>query len=92
MTTQAIIQAILDHPMLMIAFGQNNFLIGWNSVFDGNNACAELAKRENASKLLLERLINADPKQASFSNMALEFLCSQYLKDPNDINVLFLKN
>ena len=85
MTTQAVIQAILDHPMMLEVFWKYQYQSDWN-IFAAPNACVELTKRKDAGKLLLERFVNVNPlplEPGGIKDMALEFLFSQYLDNLN---------
>ena len=90
MTTQAVIQAILDHPLISLMIYLDGYQSSWDKVFSGNNACAELAKRNDSGKLLLERLIAVNPLslQHFIKDIELEFLFSQYLEHPDDMRTI----
>jgi len=96
MTTQAVIQAILDHPMQMDIFLYNRFIQGFNAVYKDNNALAELVKRGDASELLLAKLVESflDPNYPllSFKVIVLEFVASQYLKGDLDKMKVFVES
>lgn len=62
MTTKAVIQAVFDYPMLIEIFLANDFIRGFNGVLGDNNAYIELGKRDNAFRLLLERLLDDGEK------------------------------
>ena len=86
MTTNAIIQAVLDHPMMIEVFWNYQYQSRWDKYFD--NACAELARRNDVGKLLLEQLKAVNPSNRG--NIALEFFMSQYLGnlDVDDIRTI----
>ena len=89
MTTQAVIQAVLDHPMQMEIFLVNEFIRGYNGVYKDNNALIELAKRKDADMLLLERLKAINPVGPDgFKHVILEFLFSNYLGKLDDRKIV----
>jgi len=59
MSTQAVIQALLDHPLLLEIFQRFQFQADFESLFFGNNAYKELTGRKDAGKSLIDRLFIA---------------------------------
>jgi len=90
MSTQAVIQAILDYPFLLEIYAGSNwsFQFGFEITFTNlvhpkaNHAYIELCKREDAGKALLDRLLLTDPitdltPKPPFGSQTIELLLSQ---------------
>ena len=81
MTTQAVVQAIWEHPMLFeIIFGSDGkYQFFFELLFSKNNAYLELVNRKDAGAALLDRLILADPLPPFLSceTHILEIMISQ---------------
>ena len=92
MTTQALIQAILDHPLMIEVFWKYQYQRDWDDNI-GGNACNELAKRNDAGKLLLERLdvTSINPLYYDYNNsfniIAVDFLLSLNLRNLDEDNI-----
>jgi hypothetical protein len=89
MTTQAVIQAVLDHPMQMDILLHNEFMNGLNYVYKDNNALSELTKRDDKGALFLERLKSINPVVPNgLKDVVLEYLFSNYLENPDDMKIV----
>ena len=92
MTTQAIVQSILEHPLFTFFLFTTEY---YKAVFDDqlyrNNACMELLLRKDGGKSLLERYILSDPLSEltsvlKFESQMLELFLTQtvFLSQLND--------
>ncbi|MDR2911117.1 MAG: hypothetical protein LBV47_07125 [Bacteroidales bacterium] len=79
MSTQAIIQAIWEHPMLFDIFQRYQYQGDFESMFSTNNAYMELTNRSDAGAALNERLTVLNPLTTypRFESQTLELLMSQ---------------
>lgn len=76
MSTQALIQAIWEHPLLFDTFHRYLYQRDFESMFADNNAYMELCKRKDAADALVERLIRVNPL-TRFQSQTLELLIAQ---------------
>jgi hypothetical protein len=79
MSTQAVIQAIWEYPLLFLVFQRYVLQTDFEALFSQNNAYIELSKRKDAGIALFNRLVLADPltKGATQESQVLELLISQ---------------
>jgi hypothetical protein len=81
MSSQAIVQAILDHPLAYDVLHRRQYQMDFESTFFQNNAYFELTKRKDAGEAILERLFCVNLLSTSFGEMrkvlGLEVLMSQ---------------
>ena len=86
MSTQAVVQAILDIPFLLDLFAGWSYQFHFEIMFTdlvhpkANNAYIELSKRNDAGKALLDRLLLTDPlphRSLHFESQMVELLLSQ---------------
>jgi hypothetical protein len=79
MSTQAVIQAIWEYPFFMDVIHRYEYQLDFEGVFGDNNAWLKLTQRQDAGKMLLERLQCVDPVclNCLFVPYALEILMSQ---------------
>ena len=77
MSTQAIIQAILEYPQLWLVFHRYQYQADF--VFSELNVCVELTKRKEASETILQLLKVVDPlaEGSERISMVLELLICQ---------------
>jgi hypothetical protein len=61
MSTQAVVQAIWEHPLLLEIFHRYRYQGDFESMFSTNNAYMELAKRNDAGAALYERFLVVNP-------------------------------
>jgi hypothetical protein len=81
MTTQAVIQAIWEHPLLLEVLNRYQYQMDFESIFFQNNAYKELSERTDAGVSLLNRLELCDYliPNAEKEPKVLEILMSQTL-------------
>jgi hypothetical protein len=88
MSTQAVIQAIWEYPLIWEPLHRFTYQVDFESTFLKNNAYKELIKRIDAGKSLLERLVLVEPFMPEARDMphAFELLISQnvFLSRLND--------
>jgi hypothetical protein len=88
MSTQAVVQAIWEHPLLFQIFNRYIFQGDFESMFSNNNAYMELCNREDAGAALAERFTLVNPLTSSprFEAQTLELLIAQpvFLAQLND--------
>ena len=79
MSTQAIIQAIWEYPLLHEIFHRYQYQSDLVSLFSTNNAYVELTQRKDAGSALFERLTLVDPLTPAprLESQLLELLISQ---------------
>jgi hypothetical protein len=79
MSTQAVIQAIWEYPLLTDVIHRYEYQLDFESVFESNNAYMELMQRQDAGIMLLERLQWMDPLYSNrlSAPYVLEILMSQ---------------
>jgi len=76
MSTQALIQAIWEHPLLFDTFTRYLYQRDFEAMFADNNAYMELCKRRDAADTLADRLIRVNPL-TRFESQTLELLMAQ---------------
>jgi hypothetical protein len=81
MSTQAVIQALWEHPLLTDVFHRDQYRRDFDSMFSSNHAYRELCAREDAGISLLERMKAVNPlysvPEARFKFELLEMLAAQ---------------
>jgi hypothetical protein len=79
MSTQAVIQAIWEYPFMLNVLHRYQYQADFDGTFSENNAYNTLTKRNDAGKLLLERLNAVNPlmPKAEGEPKFLEILISQ---------------
>ncbi|MDR0505676.1 MAG: hypothetical protein LBH32_02500 [Dysgonamonadaceae bacterium] len=81
MSTQAVIQAVWEHPLLFEVFHRYQYQMDFETMFLNNNAYNELCKRSDAGASLLERLKKVNPlypvSETGFEFEILELLMAQ---------------
>lgn len=79
MSTQAVIQAIWEYPLLMEVFHRFQFYADFEGAFLANNAYLELLNRNDAFACLFERLTLVNPLTIfpRFESQLIELLISQ---------------
>jgi hypothetical protein len=81
MSTQAIIQAICEYPLISEVFHRYQYQSDFATFFASNAACMELMKREDAASSLLHRLTVLNPvipnKHTQMYCRVLELLAMQ---------------
>jgi hypothetical protein len=79
MSTQAVIQAIWEYPLLWEVVFRLQYQMDFDGVFSNNSAYKELIKRVDAGISLLERLNSINPvmTEAKYEPKAFEILISQ---------------
>jgi hypothetical protein len=79
MSTQAVIQAIWEYPLLSEIFNRYQYQRDFEELLSTNNAYMELTKRNDAGKALFDRLLLVNPLThgATYESQALEILISQ---------------
>jgi hypothetical protein len=76
MSTQAVIQAIWEHPLLFTIFHRNQYQIDFEDIFLTNNAYRDLSARADGGVGLLKRLKLVDPLSIEALH-SLELLLAQ---------------
>jgi hypothetical protein len=81
MSTQGVIQALWEYPLLIDAFHRHQYQLDFKSMFSQNNAYKALCKRKDAGTSLLERIMAVNPlyaePQSRFKFELLEMLAAQ---------------
>ena len=75
-STQAVIQALWDYPLLFETLHRYEYQLDFESFFLDNNAYKELLSRKDAGRCLFDRYISLVP-DARYKISALELLISQ---------------
>lgn len=85
MSTQALIQAIWEHPLLFEVFNRIQYQGDFERLFFQNNAYMELVNRKDAGVSLHKRMVLVNPL-TRYHSQILELLCSQsvFLAKLND--------
>jgi hypothetical protein len=78
LSTQAVIQAIWEHPLTLDVLHRAQYQSDFESFFSSNNACRELSERRDAADCLLERLRRLVPDpEFRYQPHILELIISQ---------------
>ena len=91
MDTDALVETVLDYPLLVNLFLFDTPQQGFNSVLNDSNALRELVAREDAREILLQKYSSMPNVQTpglydnTFRRMVLEFLLSQDIFKDNSL-------